>query len=90
MNNRRRHDHIWRYFSSAAALFCAGILGLLLGLLAWNGAHAINLDFLLMPSRDFGAAGGILYQMIGSLLLIGCAALISFPIALGTALYKSE
>jgi len=62
----------------------------LLTVIVFNGAQAINLDFLLTRSRDFGAEGGIFYQIIGSILLITGASLISFPIALGTAIFKSE
>jgi len=62
----------------------------LLTVIVFNGAQAINLDFLFTCSRDFGAEGGIFYQIIGSILLIIGASLISFPIALGTAIFKSE
>lgn len=69
---------------------CCLILLFLFAVITWNGIRAIDFDFLFTASRDFGAAGGIFYQLIGSLLLIGFAALISFPLALGTAIFKSE
>jgi len=55
-----------------------------------NGIEGINLQFLTEESKQFGASGGILYQIIGSLLLVFTSVLLSFPIALGTAIYKSE
>jgi len=73
-----------------SAILCALILFFLLSVIVYNGARAINLDFLLSRSENFGAAGGIFYQIVGSLLLISGAACIGFPIALGTALFKSE
>ncbi|MDR4507923.1 MAG: phosphate ABC transporter permease PstA [Candidatus Brocadiaceae bacterium] len=73
-----------------AAILCTLILSLLLFVIALNGAKAVNLRFLLSDSRNFGAEGGIVYQIMGSILLISGAAFISLPIALGTALCKSE
>ena len=76
--------------SKSAIIFSSLILLFFISVILWNGLGAINLDFLLTSSRRFGAEGGIFYQIIGSILLVSVAALISFPIALGTALYKSE
>lgn len=77
-----------------AAWTAAGLCGLLLaGLLAaitWKGMGAMNPEFLLTRARDFGSAGGIFYQLAGSLLLVVAAALLCFPVAVGTALFKSE
>ncbi len=79
---------------STATWFAAGLCGLVLffmfAIITWNGIRAINFEFLFAASRNFGAAGGIFYQIIGSLLLILFAALICLPLALGTAIFKSE
>jgi len=69
---------------------CGLILIFLLAVMIWNGIRAVDFEFLFTASRNFGAGGGIFYQMIGSLLLILFAALICFPLALGTAIFKSE
>jgi len=69
---------------------CCLILVFLIAVIAWNGIKAINFDFLMSESRHFGASGGIYYQIVGSLLMVLVAALISLPLALGTAVYKSE
>jgi len=69
---------------------CILILVFLHGVIIWYGVKAINFDFLTAESRNFGASGGIYFQIIGSFLLVLFAALISFPLALGTAIYKSE
>lgn len=69
---------------------CALLLLALLGTIILKGAGALSLQFLTSPARDFGAGGGIFYQIIGSLLLVIAAAAFVLPIALGTALFKSE
>lgn len=48
------------------------------------------MDFLLTEARNFGADGGIFYQIIGSILIVFGAALLSFPIAMGAAICNSE
>ena len=73
-----------------AILLCAAILFFLLAVIFWNGVHGISPSFLLTAARDFGASGGILYQILGTILLVVTAGLISFPLALGTAIFKSE
>ncbi len=76
---------------------CAGaggatllILVVILGLIASRGAGALGPGFLLTASRDFGAAGGILYQILGTIILMATAGVISLPVALGAALYRTE
>jgi phosphate transport system permease protein len=75
------------YFAVALSL---GVLLFLLGVILIKGIQSVNFDFLLTESSSFGAKGGILFQILGSLLLVAVAALISFPIAFGTAIFKSE
>ncbi len=66
------------------------LLLLILGSVIWKGGPALSWEFLFEASSDFGNAGGIYYQTVGTLLLMLGAALISMPIALGTALYLTE
>lgn len=73
-----------------AVVLCSSLLLFFFGVIAWKGGSAISLDFLLSASTNFGAGGGILYQLLGSLLLVVTAAALSFPIGLGTAIFKSE
>ncbi len=88
--NRRLLNSLFTSITVVAAGICSLILFFLFAVIAWNGVRAVDLTFLLTAARNFGAAGGVLYQIIGSLLLISVAALICFPLALGTAIYKSE
>jgi len=53
-------------FASAlrlALLLSLSILIFLIGSIIWQGGKAISLDFLLSDARDFGASGGIRYQI---------------------------
>ena len=69
---------------------CCLTLLFVLAVLAWNGARAVDLNFLFSASKNFGAEGGVFYQIIGSLMLTVVAGMISLPLALGTAIFKSE
>jgi len=73
-----------------AFIFCAVVLVFLFGTIIWKGSAAISIEFLTQPTESFGASGGIVYQITGSILMIITTALITFPIALGTAIYRSE
>jgi len=80
-------------FASALriALFISlSILVFLIGSIIWEGGKAMSIDFIVSKASDFGAAGGIRYQLIGSLILITVSALLVLPLAIGTALYRSE
>ncbi|MBI5183687.1 MAG: phosphate ABC transporter permease PstA [Nitrospinae bacterium] len=55
-----------------------------------KGLPAIDIEFLTTESRDFGAQGGILYQLLGSIIIISGAGVVALPIALGTAVYQYE
>lgn len=72
------------------AITCASVLLFLLAMIFWKGLTVFDAAFVLTPSRRFGAGGGVLYQIFGSVLITVVAGLIAFPIALGTAIFKSE
>lgn len=57
------------------------------GLVIFRGAPAISWHFFTEQVRSVGAEGGISYQIIGTMILISTAALISVPIATGVGLY---
>ncbi len=90
MINRYWRNKLFVSLLWLAMLLCAGLLFFLIGVIVGHGLPAISLDFLILPARKFGAEGGIVYQIGGSLLLVGCAGLLSLPLALGCAIYKSE
>lgn len=88
--NRKLSNRALLIICRLAAVISILTLVFLLSVIVFNGIRAINLEFILTRSRNFGAEGGIFYQIIGSILLVFCTALISFPLALGTAIFKSE
>ncbi|MEQ9090717.1 MAG: phosphate ABC transporter permease PstA [Balneola sp.] len=75
---------------SSSVVLCLCILVFLFGVIFWNGIPALSFDFLSSKSTNFGANGGIIYQILGSILIVIVAATLSFPIAIGTAIFKSE
>ena len=90
MFSRAVKDKLYAAITRLALLLCLGILAFLLIAIIFQGIKAFSLKFFFLPARDFGASGGILYQIIGSLLLVVVAALLVLPFAVGTALYRSE
>lgn len=88
--NRKHSAIIWQASSIIATTTVITILiGILLSIII-KGLPSININFLLTQSKNFGSAGGIFYQIIGSIILITTAAITALPIALGAALYKTE
>lgn len=88
--NRKLQNIAFKTFVCIAATISIGVLLFLITVLFWKGFSAISFEFLISDSSNFGSEGGIAYQIIGSVLLTACAAIISFPLALGFAIYKSE
>jgi len=88
--SRENINTFYRLLSWSAVGACSFLLLFIFIVILWGGISAINFHFLLSASKSFGTQGGIFYQIIGSLLLIFCAAIIVFPLALGTAIFKSE
>lgn len=88
--SRRLKNRVFLTLCWSSLGFSAFVLMFLIATILWNGFQAISLEFLIQPAKNFGAEGGILYQITGSFMLVVTAALMSFPIALGTAIYKSE
>ncbi len=77
--------------SLRVALFISlSILVFLIGSIIYEGGKALSFNFIFSEARDFGASGGIRYQLVGSLILISVAAILVLPLSIGTALYRSE
>lgn len=71
------------------AALAFGVLLLLLVSIAYRGVPALSWNFLTEQIRLVGAAGGIFFNLIGTLILIGTAALVCAPLAIGIALTHS-
>ncbi|MFQ5480372.1 MAG: phosphate ABC transporter permease PstA [Thermodesulfobacteriota bacterium] len=90
MSRRRAGDICFISLCLAFAAAALSLLFIILGYIIWRGVPAITPGFLTEGARDFGAAGGVFYQISGTILLMVTAGLISLPVALGTALFNHE
>jgi phosphate transport system permease protein len=66
------------------------LLGGILFIIIYKGIWVINWDFLTMPHRRLGQAGGISTAIMGSLWMVLGAMLISSPLGIGAAIYLHE
>lgn len=85
---RRIADRIFTILATASAGGAAIVLLWLVGVVVLKGFGAISFEFLTAESHEAGAAGGIVYHIAGTLILIATAALIAVPIAVGTAIFS--
>ncbi len=83
---RRWVDRVFPLVVGGCALLACGALLLIVGAIAWRGLPALSWGFLTEQILLVGAAGGIFYNVVGTLILIATALLISPPLALGLAL----
>ncbi len=88
--NRRLLNRLYSSLGLIVTLLGLTVLFFLFFILFKKGIGAVDFDFLTNDSRNFGVEGGIKYQIIGSLLMVVVASIISLPIAVGFALFKSE
>lgn len=88
--SRRVMNTLFSGVSYLGLWLCTACLLFLLGAIVWQGGNAISLEFLVSPARDFGKSGGILFQILGSLLLVIVAAILVLPLAVGTAIFRQS
>lgn len=83
---RRVLDHAVTGAAAFCALLALGIVLLVLSGIAWRGGASLSWGFLVEPTRLAGAAGGVRYQILGTLILAGTALVVAAPFATGLAL----
>lgn len=83
---RRWLDRAVVAVAGTCALVSVTALVLLVLAIVSRGLPAMSWDFLTQEMRRGGAAGGILPNLIGTLILIATAAVVSTPLAVGCAL----
>jgi phosphate transport system permease protein len=90
---------IWRKFLNVVMLTLTGVacfavvtvLFMILGYLIWNGGKSLNWDFFTQLPKPVGeVGGGMANAIVGSLKLLGLAALIGLPIGLMAGVYLAE
>src|SRR5258706_9642203 len=86
LRSRRWIDAIVWVAAATCAMIACGALGLIVAAILFRGLPAVSWQFLTEQIRLVGASGGIFYNLVGTLMLIGAAAAVSMPIGLGIAL----
>ncbi|MFT5822619.1 MAG: phosphate transport system permease protein [Crocinitomix sp.] len=88
--SRKLRNQLYSKLGLSVTFLCLMLLFFLFFVLFNKGIGAVDFEFLTSDSRSFGVDGGIKYQILGSLLMILVASILSFPLAVGFALFKSE
>ncbi len=83
---RRASNVIFPALCGFCAFLACGLLFGLVFVIAQRGLPAINWRFITEEIRQVGSEGGIFYNLIGTLILIGTACLVVVPLATGLAL----
>lgn len=74
--------------AAACALAAVAPMGGILGALVWLGHGAVDWAFLTSEARAGGAAGGVVYQIAGTLILITTALAVAVPPAMALGLMR--
>lgn len=83
---RRTLDRLFTLAAVLCAALAVGVMALVVTAIAWRGGSALSWQFLTEQIRLVGAAGGVFYNIVGTLILAGTALLVSAPLATGVAL----
>lgn len=83
---RRGKDYLLLAASFACAAIACAILFGIAGAIVLRGFPALDWSFFTAEMRAAGAEGGIFYNLIGTILLVSTALLVTTPLALGLGL----
>ena len=87
MKRRRLLDRGFTVMAATAASGALVVLFGLIGLVVVRGAGAIDWTFFTEQVRSVGAEGGVLYHIVGTIILITTAALVAVPVAAGAGVF---
>ena len=89
---RRLRGHLMVGLLGLAVVVAVAPLLLILGTLVVKGAGALDWDFFTkIPAGTPGeAGGGVAHAIVGTLLIVGMAAMIALPVGIGAGLYVAE
>jgi phosphate transport system permease protein len=77
--------------ATLAALGAVAVLALVIFSVARRGASALSWDFFTKTAATFGqSGGGVANALVGSLVIVACAAAMAVPVGILVALYVSE
>jgi len=85
---RKLLDFTLAALAALCALLAVGLLVGLVGIIAQRGGPAVTWSFLTEQIRLVGAAGGIFWNLIGTLILLATAFVACAPLAIGLALVE--
>lgn len=85
---RRSADRLLAVAAGSCALIAVAILVGLVGVIARRGAPALSWSFFTEQIRLVGAAGGIFWNLVGTVILLAAAFAICAPLAVGLALVE--
>lgn len=83
---RRWGDRLFWGATGGAALVAAAALAGVVGATLLRGAPALSWELLARASADAGAAGGLVWQLVGTLVLVATALAVAAPLAVALAL----
>ncbi len=86
---RRASNIFFATLCGLCALIACGLLFGLVLVIAQRGVPALSWSFITEQIRQVGAEGGIFYNLVGTIILLGTTILICAPIAIGLALTHS-
>ena len=95
LDARTRTRRVVSAFMNGLVTACAfagvAILAVILGYIVLRGAPALNLAFFTERPLPYGeVGGGVAPAILGTLQMVGVAALIGVPLGIGTAIYLAE
>ncbi|MEP6667739.1 MAG: ABC transporter permease subunit [Chthoniobacter sp.] len=85
---RKLLDFALAAVAGLCAFIAVGLLVGLVGIIAQRGGPAVNWQFLTEQIRLVGAAGGIFWNLVGTLILLATAFAACAPLAIGLALVE--
>lgn len=86
---RRLSDRALRGLAAGSALVAVGLFAAIALVLAQRGLPALDWRFVFTGPGTRVASGGVLYQIVGTLLLVATALAASLPLAVGLALLET-
>lgn len=88
---RRTTAQVMATLVGVAALISVAVLWIILGYVIFRGVPALNLAFFTERPLPYGEpGGGVAPAIMGSLVLLGVAAIAGVPLGVGAAIYLSE
>jgi phosphate transport system permease protein len=90
-SRRKWTNRVMLGLCSAAAFAAIGVLALILGYVVVKGISYINFDFFTQLPKPAGeAGGGVSNAIVGSLIILGMAAVIGIPAGIGAGVFVAE